>query len=478
MIQRMLNIVRGTPMSGTHRHDRGLVRREFLQVGFSALAGIGLSALHPARAATGIEAQPTAPRARSLILVFLTGGPSHIDTLDPKPDAPADIRGPFATITTKAPGLFLAEHLPLLAQRGDRLAVVRSLTHGHANHLNATHQILTGQPQPGAFFDKIASRDDYPCYASGLQAVAPRPDGLPTGVAFPTFLMEGPLVWPGQNAGFLGPRLDPWHIKQDPNDRAFRVDALTLPDGFTIERLRQRESLAQALDVWGETAVAGAASAPFGSQHERARTLLASNRVARAFRIEEEPDAVRDRYGRHLFGQSLLLARRLVEAGVQVVQANMGRVQNWDTHDNNFDRLQKQLLPPLDQGVAALLDDLAASGLLDETLLVVAGEFGRTPRIGRGTTNNNANPTGRDHWPGAFSAAFAGAGVVGGRAIGASDKNGAYPAASPFTPADFAATIYQALGVPAEVELRDRLDRPVRIVTGRPIEALFAASVG
>jgi hypothetical protein len=387
-----------------------------------------------------------------------------------KPEAPAEIRGQYQPIDTAVPGIQICEHLPGLAARMDRLAIVRSLSHHHNNHLNATHQILTGQPQPGAFFDKIASRDDYPCYASTLAYVKPRADGRPNGVMLPTYLMEGPLTWPGQHAGFLGPRYDPWQIKDDPNLPKFQVDSLTLPDGFSVERLADRRKLYEEVqtqaDLWQEKSEQDS----YGNNRKLAYDMLLSGNVARAFRIKDEPVETRDRYGRHQFGQSLLLARRLVEAGIPIVQVNMGRVQTWDSHGDIFRRLKDDLLPPTDRGVSALLDDLQARGMLDQTLVVVCGEFGRTPKI---STTGGATIPGRDHWPQVFSAAFAGGGVRGGQVIGSSDKFGAYPASKPFAPTDLAATIYQALGVDAETELRDRLNRPIRIVTGRPIEALF-----
>src|SRR3954454_18850786 len=219
--------------------SKGVARREFLQVGFSGVLGLGLPGL--------LAARGRAPRARSMILVFLSGGLSHIDSFDMKPDAPDGIRGEFAPIDTNVAGLRICEHLPGLARRADRWAVVRSLSHPNTNHLNATHQILTGHPQPGAFFDKIASRTDYPCYASAIDTIQPREDGLPGGVMLPTFLMEGPLIWPGQHSGFLGPRHDPWQIRQDPNQSDFRVESLALPVGFSVERLERRRELYEEL---------------------------------------------------------------------------------------------------------------------------------------------------------------------------------------------------------------------------------------
>lgn len=464
-----------------HRHEVGIVRREFLQVGFSGFLGMGLPALLAGRSgAAGSPGRAPAlnrPRARSMILVFLTGGLSHIDSLDPKPDAPDGIRGEFLPIATSAPGVSFCEHLPGLAQRADKLAIVRSMTHPHTNHLNATHQVLTGHPQPGAFFDKIASRTDCPCYASALNHLRPRRDGMPSGVLLPTFLMEGPLVWPGQHAGFLGAKYDPWQIKEDPNQPGFKIEELALPDGFSVERLGRRRGLLDEIEARRDRLDARnePAGGPLAEQRALAYSLLLSGRVARAFEIQREDPRVRDRYGRHAFGQSLLLAKRLVEAGVPIVQVNMGRVQTWDTHNDNFKSLKNRLLPPTDKGLSALLDHLEASGLLDETLVVLAGEFGRTPKIGASTGNAN-NSTGRDHWSRVFSVAFAGAGVRGGQVIGASDRNGADPARSPFTPGDFAATIYSALGIDPASELRDVLDRPFRLCSGQPIEALYTGA--
>ncbi len=462
-------------MDMTHRHPYGVVRREFLQVGFSGLLGLGLPALLAARASAA-GGGSLAPRAKSMILVFTTGGLGHLDSFDMKPDAPEGIRGEFRPIATKAAGIQYCEHLPGLASHADKLAIVRSMSHTYTNHLNATHEILTGHSQPGAFFDKIASRDDYPCYAAGLDYIRPRGDGIPSGVMLPTYLMEGPLTWPGQHAGFLGPKFDPLQIKQDPNKPTFREESLTPPVGFSVERMNRRRELLDELAMRRDSLSAASEKDPMAEQRELAYSMLLSGKVARAFDIHREDPKTRDRYGRNMFGQSILLARRLSEAGVPIVQANMGRVQNWDTHSGNFRRLKGELLPPLDQGVSALLDDLAGTGRLDETLVIVAGEFGRTPRIGSSTGNVNG-PDGRDHWSKCFSVAFAGAGVRGGQVIGQSDRIGAYPASRPYGPGDFATTIYKALGIDPETEVRDRLNRPVRLALGEEIAPLYSGSV-
>ena len=457
-----------------HRHAHGIVRREFLQVGFSGFLGLGLPGLLASRASAG--AKTPAPRAKSLILIFTTGGLGHLDSFDMKPDAPEGIRGEFRPIATNVPGVQYCEHLPGLAGHADKLAIVRSMSHTYTNHLNATHEILTGHSQPGAFFDKIASRDDYPCYAAGLEYIRPRGDGIPSGVMLPTYLMEGPLTWPGQHAGFLGPKFDPLQIRQDPSKPNFREESLTPPVGFSVERMNRRRELLDELAAQRDHFSASTEKDPMAEQRELAYSMLLSGKVARAFDMSREDPKTRDRYGRNMFGQSILLARRLVEAGVPIVQANMGRVQNWDTHSGNFKRLKGELLPPLDQGMSALLTDLAATGRLDETLVILAGEFGRTPRIGTSTGNVNG-PDGRDHWSKCFSVAFAGAGVRGGQMIGQSDRIGAYPASRPYGPGDFATTIYKAIGIDPETEVRDRLNRPVRLAVGEEIAPLYTGSL-
>jgi hypothetical protein len=464
--------------SFSHRHAIGISRREWLQVGYTGLLGISLPTLleqqvhsAPTPAAGGRRSR----QAKSMILVFLQGAPSHHDTFDMKPDAPPEIRGEFQPIATKVPGLQVCEHLPRLAARSDKYAVVRSLAHRDNNHLCATHHVLTGQLMPGAFFDKVASRDDWPCYSAGVGYLRPRSDGLPSGVNLPTFLMEGPLTWPGQHAGFLGPKYDPWQITRDPNAPDFRVDSVRLAEGLEISRLHDRQALLGQVDQQQRQFAERAECRRLSDQQQRAFSMLTSGATAHAFELEREPVAVRDRYGRHPFGQSLLLARRLVQAGVPVVQANMGRAQNWDSHGNIFPTLKDRLLPPLDQAVAALLDDLQATGLLDETLVLMLGEFGRSPKLSRQGT---AKSPGRDHWAPCFFGLFAGAGVRGGQVIGKSDKIGAYPTTPPYSPNDVGATVYHALGIDPTSEVRDRQNRPVQLNRGEVIEALFTGATG
>jgi uncharacterized protein (DUF1501 family) len=457
----------------TPHHPIGITRRELLQVGYSGLLGLGLASL-PLRAAAAERPRGEAVRQpKAVILVFLTGAPSHLDTFDPKPDAPPEVRGEFKPIATRVAGLQISEHLPHLAARAERFALVRSLSHRENNHLVATHHLLTGHPQPGAFFDKVASRDDWPSYSSTLNYLRPRSDGSPSGVNLPTFLVEGPLTWPGQHAGFLGPRHDPWQITRDPNAADFRVDNLSPAPGLEISRLSDRQALLGQVDRQQRWLAEQAEGRRLTDQQQRALAILTSGKLAQAFEMDREPTVVRERYGRHAFGQSLLLARRLVQAGVPVVQANMGRVQNWDTHGDNFGRLKNSLLPPLDRGVAALLDDLETMGLLDETLVLLLGEFGRTPKI---STQPGAKSPGRDHWAPCFFGLFAGGGVRGGQVIGKSDRIGAYPATTPFTPDDVGATVYHLLGVDPESEVRDRQGRPVQLNRGKVMRELFSGA--
>lgn len=456
-----------------HQHLTGLSRRDVLQAGYSGLMGVGLSSLLARRgcaaegtAAATTGAAQTAPK--SIIIVFLTGAASHHDTFDMKLDAPAEIRGQFKPIATSIPGYQVCEHLPHLAARADKYAVVRSLSHNDNNHLMSTHHVLTGEMQPGGFFDKVASRDDWPCYSSALAFLRPRSDGLPSGVNLPTFLREGPLTWPGQHAGFLGPNYDPWQITGDPNKSDFKVDALTLAPGLTASHLGQRQSLLQEINRQQARLEEVAQTQRLQRDQQLAVSMLTSSRLAQAFELHRESDEVRNRYGRTTTGQSLLAARRLIEAGVPIVQANIGRVQNWDNHGNIFPTLKDRLLPPLDLGVSALLDDLDSRGLLDTTLVMMLGEFGRTPKINK--------EAGRDHWGPCFFGLFAGAGVRGGQVIGRSDDTGAYPVTRAYSPNDVGATVYRLLGLPAEAEVHDRLGRPVRLNRGEVIEPLFTAA--
>ena len=448
------------------RGCRGPSRRELLQVGCSGLMGLGLSEVLASRAQLSAASGARAPK--QVLIVFLTGAASHHDTFDMKPEATEKIRGDFKSISTRIPGYRICEHLPHLAARADKFSVIRTLSHKDNNHLMSTHHVLTGNKQPGGFFDKVASRDDWPDYAAGCAFLRPRSDGIPTGVNLPTFLLQGPLTWPGQHGGFLGPKYDPWQITGDPNNKKFKVDALTLRDGLNVTRLKSRRGLLSDLNKAQRRLSANAEARRMSDDQELAFSILTSSDLARAFDLKREDDKTRDRYGRNTTGQSLLLGRRLLEVGVPVVQCNIGRVQTWDTHSNIFPSLKDRLLPPLDRGVAAVLDDLHDSGRLDETLVMMLGEFGRTPKI-----NKNK---GRDHWGPCFFGVFAGAGVLPGQVIGKSDEIGAYPVTRAFSPNDVGATVYSVLGINPGSVVRDRLDRPVHLNTGNVIEPLFSGA--
>jgi hypothetical protein len=439
-----------------------LARRDFLTV--AAGTAIGLAVPRPVSARASGE---RAARAKSVVLVNLSGGLSHIDSLDMKPEAPEEIRGEFKQIQTAVPGVQICEHLPLLAARMRHWALVRSLSHGENGHLPGQHRLLTGATMPNqriTDLDNVLSRRDWPCYAGALNQLRPRRDGIPNGVTLPHALIEGPLTWPGQHAGFLGPSHDPMLVTQDPNSPNFRMDTFALPVGTDPARVDQRRSLLEKLES------GGTGDPAFREHQKHAFELLSSGRVAGAFRIDREPVKVRDSYGRNQFGQSLLLARRLVQAGVPIVQANMGIVQTWDTHVDNWGVLKNRLLPWLDRALAALVDDLDAQGLWNQTFVVVSGEFGRTPKV---STLPGETIAGRDHWASVYSGLFAGAGVVGGRVIGKSDRVGARPVTTSYTPFDMGATIYQALGVDPDSEIRDTQNRPSRVCAGTPMDVLF-----
>ncbi len=454
----------------------GLDRRGFLRVCGAGVMGASL----PKQFSLADESTVAKPvgfgKAKSVLIVLLSGGPSQLDTLDPKPDAPGEVRGEFAPISTTIPGVTVCEHLPRLAQQTDRWAIVRTLAHREHNHLLATHVALTGRPTPvprgGSDLDRVETRNDFPNYAAALDFVRPRHDGLPSGVSLPNYLIEGPLTWPGQHAGFLGAKHDPWQINGDPNDNDFRMQALSMRDGVSTGRLHSRRQLLEHLNR-GHGLLSGVETDALRQQQSLAYSLLTSGKLTEAFEISRESDETRDRYGRNKFGQSLLLSKRMIQAGVPVVQATMGIVQTWDTHVDNWGKLKNTLLPQLDQGLAALTDDLIASGLLDETLLIVMGEFGRTPKV---STLPGQTIPGRDHWAHAYSGLFAGAGVMGGQVLGQTDAQAAYPVTNSWSPADICSTVFNALGVDAEATLVDPLTRPHYLLNGNVISNLYTGA--
>jgi hypothetical protein len=447
-------------------------RREMLQIGCSSFFGLGLTGLLERREAAAANGTSLPQRAKSVVLVFLTGGGSHIDMFDPKPESP-ETKGEFDPIDTAVPGLQFGELMTGLAERANLLSVVRSMAHRDNRHLSGSHNTLTGSIQKfrgDSNQDKSLNRGDHPCYGSAVDYLRPAADGLPSHVTLPHPLIEGALIWPGQHAGFIGTQYDPFVLKDDPNKENFKVNGLSLVDGLNVERMqRRRELLSQAIKTESDLGES-ASGRKLSDQFEVAYSMLTSGRLRKAFQVETEPAEVRERYGRTRRGQTLLLARRMVEAEIPVVQCNMGIVQSWDTHVNHFPRLKNELLPQTDRGVSALLDDLKERGLLDTTLVIIVGEFGRTPTI---SPLAGQTVPGRHHWAGGYTAVFAGAGVRGGQVIGKTDKKGAYPTTVPWSPSDIGATVYASLGIDPNSDIHDRLGRPYRLNQGKVMDVLF-----
>jgi hypothetical protein len=466
----MLSI--GVPAART---CQGWTRREWLHAGGLGLFGLTLPRLMQGQAqaaADGKVRHPTFGRARSCLIVFLNGGASHHDTFDMKPEQPAEIRGEFAPIATNVAGIRVCEHLPRVAQQADKYTVVRSLTHLDNNHPSGCYWMFTGHPYPrgiGSGLSENMSREDHPHIGSALTAVEGRRHrAVPPFVTVPDYIAVNGPIRAGQHAGFLGGRFDPLVARGDPNSPEFQPLDLGLVPTVAASRIRDRRALLGTVNRQLQRLERGAAGRNLDGYYEKAFGVLASGVTQKAFDIGAEPERMRERYGRNRFGQSILLGRRLVEAGVRLVHVNWIRIleQGWDTHNDNFNALKNKLLPPTDQGFAALLDDMAASGLLHETLVILMGEFGRTPQI----TKVNA---GREHWPHVFSIVLAGAGIPGGRLYGASDKQGAYPLDHPITPGQLAATIYHALGVDPTSQVPTMLERPWQICEDRPILELW-----
>lgn len=449
-----------------------LNRRDVLQIGTSSFFGLGLSGLLQQQALAGTKTS----RVKSVVLVFLTGGGSHIDMFDPKPLAP-EVKGEFGVIPTALPGVQFSDKMSGLAKRAKKLAIVRSMAHGDNRHLSGTHHMLTGAIQPfrgNSNEDKSLNRDDWPSYGSAVSMLRPRADRLPSQVTLPNPLIEGVLVWPAQHSGFLDPKYDPFVLKDDPNGKDYKVRGLSLIDGLTINRLNDRRKLLQKIDRQQRAIIASKEGQKYGSQQEVAFSMLTSNKLKGALDINAESKETRDRYGRHKYGQTLLLARRLIELEMPVIQCNMGHVQMWDTHVDHFPRL-KTMLPALDTGMSALLDDLDSRGLLDQTLIICCGEFGRTPQI---SPLAGQKIPGRHHWAPCYTAVFAGGGVQGGQVIGKSDRIGAYPVTTPYSPSDIGATVYQSLGIDPHLMIRDRVNRPRHLNRGKVMDVLFSGREG
>ncbi|HEY7312664.1 MAG TPA: DUF1501 domain-containing protein [Gemmataceae bacterium] len=474
-----------------------IARRTALQAGAVGLLGLGTNHLAALRATAASDDPVRTHKARCVIYIFLSGGLSQIDSFDPKPDAPADIRGEFGAIATRTPGLRICEHLPQLARRSHLWSIVRSLTHPSNDH-SAGHMImLSGRsPLPSGFNASAPRPSDWPSIAAVAGGMTRPRNNLPPAAVLPERLIHNSgRVIPGQFAGIMGSQRDPWFIEASPFDglaygaypeyefdhqqrpqkpgkkKVFQAPNLSLPEGLDAGRLGGRLDILRRVDRQQRGLDQSAAAGGFDHHRQTAVSLLTSPRVRRAFDVTRADPRTQDRYGRNAFGWSLLMARRLIEAGVNMVQVNLGNNETWDTHGNMFPHLKDKLFPPTDRALSALLDDLHDSGLLDSTLIVMAGEFGRTPKISR--LPQFYKLPGRDHWGAVQTVFFAGGGVKGGRVVGSSDKIGGHPASEPHTPEEMAATIYHALGIPSSSMWHDTLDRPHHVYFGEPIAALL-----
>ncbi len=452
-------------------------RQRFRRRAVLAASALGLL---PGLSATQIRAEdssiianqtPGFGKAKRCLLLFMWGGPSQLDTLDPKPNAPREVRGEFSAIPTATPGLQICEHFKHLAPLTDLVTVIRSLNHDDPAHLSSAHTAMTGQlPPVNKSDDEPPSRRDSPHLGALFSKFRDVPVGLPSSVMMPwkTFHPAAPGgESPGQSAGWLGQAVDPMLVTGDPNLPNWSLPALQLLDGLDTQRLDHRRALLASIDRQQQSLM-DLSTLGMISQQEQAFRLLSSNQVRQAFDLSKEDPATRDRYGRNIHGQCVLMARRLLEHGVPFVSVNWHNDgQNfWDTHGNNFNRLKNDLIPPSDQALAAVLTDLRDRGMLDDTLVVWVGEFGRRPQI----TANNA---GREHHPFCYSGLMAGGGIKGGAIYGASDEIAKYPAENPMSPRDLIATMLHAMGVPPGATLNDMTGRPHGLYGGSPVLPLF-----
>jgi len=464
-------------------------RRDWLRTASTGTA-LSLSGLLTARTFGQPVDHPGLKPLRACIVVFYYGGPSHLDTYDLKPDAPAEIRGEFQPISTTVPGLQICEHLPRMSQCMHKVALVRSMHHTNRLHDSASTESLTGRQSPTGDREEFAPIPQFfPCYGSTLTYFRQGFSAEVPHAALP-FAFHNVVTTPCQGGGFLGSRFDPLQIHVDAGARTYNAGDITLPAGQSSGSLLTRKRLLETLQPEAATSFSHAAVHRWQLVSEKAAQLLQSRTIRDALDLSREPQALRDRYGydhppastsegggggngaelgyaREMRGQNLLLARRLVEAGIPFTNVYDFRQQgqNWDAHFKNFNQHKTHLLPVADQSLSALIDDLDERGLLDTTLVVAMGEFGRTPKInGEG---------GRDHWPDCYTILMAGGGSRGGFVYGASDKTGAFPASDPVTPADLAATIYWRFGIDPASEVHDLTGRPWRIADGQPIKAIF-----
>jgi hypothetical protein len=445
-------------------------RRRWLQIG-----GLGICGLTLPRLLQADTRRQRSSAVRSCVFFLLHGGPSQLDTLDMKPLAPAEVRGEFQPSRTSVPGIHIVEHLPRLARLAHRFTIVRSMTHSAINHNAATYFVTTGQPPPREQIAFTPTENDFPHLGAQVALARPGRSAVPAAVSLPDPVTDGPYTTPGQNGGFLGAPYAPFTILGDPSEPDFAVEGLQAEPQIRPRRMAGRRSLLRLLN--DRPGMPHQREEELSRYQERALSLLTSESTRRAFDLDREAVQVRDHYGRHKYGQSLLLARRLIEAEVRLVTVYWGgKVNNptpfWDTHFNNNRRLKEELLPPFDQCFSAFLQDLAARRLLESTLVVCTGEFGRTPRFGQ-FTGNGVNETGRDHWAQCYSLLLAGGSAPGGRVLGRSDRFAAYPAADPVTPQDLTASILFGLGIDPNTPVHDAFGRTVPLSSGQVKRVLF-----
>lgn len=440
-------------------------RRAFLRVG--GLGGLSLFYADLKRAA--LATPPRRSKARSVILIFNCGGPSHIDLWDPKPDAGDDIRGPFRAIRTNVSGIRVSELLPRMSKLADKYAIVRSVHHSHQGHNSAMYWSIVGRPYGIDSTLINPSRTDLPSLGTLVGWLAQRDHysgALPPYVITPAPHCDSTAyITPGQYGGCLGPKHDPFVLNTDPNAPDFKVRDISLVDGVPARRLEARQSLLREIDG-GAPSIDTASAREFEIYQAKALSLVTSGEMQKAFDLSREPEKVRERYGRHTWGQSHLLARRLVEAGVPFVTTVNGQSIIWDTHKDNFTQMRDRLVPPMEQAFSALVEDLSQRGLLDSTLVVWMGDFGRTPQINK--------DSGRDHWPACYSMVLAGGGIQGGQVIGESDSMGGHPILQPVTPADIHATVLTAMGYdPQGLTFTTADGRPMPLSEGHAIKGLL-----
>lgn len=469
--------------------DGSWTRRELLQVGGCGLLGLSLPGFleRQARAAdSGLTGGKGWGKAKHVIFVFLQGGPPHLDLWDPKPGAPDNIRSPFKKIASNVPGMDFCEPLPKLARCADKFTLIRSVSYspnGLLNHTAAHYQMLTGYTP-----DKVSptgqleppSPKDYPNIGSNIIRLKPPDQPMLPFVMLPRPMQESNVIGKAGTAGFLGKAFDPYYLYQDPN-KDIKTDELMLRPEVSVDRFKNRAGLRELVKESIESIDRQVSSYALNEYYDKAFSFILSGRAKRAFDLSQEPAAVRDKYGRHTFGQSLLMARRLIEAGTKFVQVNWPAVANgdpmteaWDCHYEILHPVRDLHGPKLDSALTSLLEDLDDRGMLHDTLVLAIGEFGRSPRMGVSTSGNINRPEGRDHWPYCYTAVMAGAGIGRGKVYGKSDVHGSAPVENPVNPMEILATIYHAVGIDPATEMRNHLNQPRPLVDAKPVMGLFA----